>query len=281
VQSSKPITLPPIPLETAKSARAVFGRSNFYLAIGDQAEKLFEGITLADPSGRFRKPPRTMARLYLITIFQFVETLPDHHAADALRERTDWKYALHAPLSYPGLGPDSFCEFRRWLKIEESSRRNLQALLLRMSEVTEFTAGQLPGVDAESVISDVCRISRWANLWEALHQAIEALAGRRPDWLLAVCQPHWFVRYGSQRKHLDLVAETVEEGTLPQAIGADGRYLLEAISKAGDSELAELAEVRALDRLWHEQFEFRANGMRWREEACAGCSLLDLSPHPP
>ncbi|MBO0778539.1 MAG: transposase, partial [Ktedonobacteraceae bacterium] len=33
-------------------------------------------------------------RLALVTIMQFVEGLPDRQAADAVRSRIDWKYAL-------------------------------------------------------------------------------------------------------------------------------------------------------------------------------------------
>jgi transposase len=278
MQSSKPIIFPPIPGETVKSARSVFGRSNFYLAIGDQADKLFDGIALIDPSGSFRKPPRTLAMLYLITIFQFVETLPDHQAADALRGRTDWKYALHLPLNHPGLPPESFCDFRRWLKAEAGGQRDLQTLLLHLSEITKFTARQPTSLDSKLVITFVCQISRLANVWEALHQAMEALASRRPEWLLATSQPHWILRYGSQRRHLDLTGETGEGYALSQAIGTDGYYLLEAISRAGDPGLANLEEVRKLRELWCEQFEYVAGKILWRGEACAGCSVPGLSP---
>ena len=91
-------TFPAIPLDTTKAARAVFGRSNFYLAIGDQANRLFAGINLSDPPWQALKLPSDIARLYLLTIFQFRETLPDNLAADAIQERLDWKYALHLPL---------------------------------------------------------------------------------------------------------------------------------------------------------------------------------------
>lgn len=278
VQSSKPLIFPPIPAETVKAARSVFGQSNFYLTIGDQVDRLFDGVALIDPSGRFLKPPQTTAMLYLITIFQFVETLPDHQAADALRKRADWKYALHLHLASPGLQPDSLCEFRRWLKNDTYGQQNLQTLLQRLSEVAKFTNGQRSIADPKLVISFVCQISRLDNIWESLHEAMEAVASRRPDWLLATSQPHWILRYGSGRRHLELTDELGEERALSQAIGTDGYYLLEAISKAGDPELADLVEVRALRELWREQFDCVAGEVVWRGEACAGCSMLGLSP---
>ena len=41
-------------------------------------------------------------RLALITILQFAERLPDRQAADAVRARLDWKYALGLELEDQG-----------------------------------------------------------------------------------------------------------------------------------------------------------------------------------
>ncbi len=40
------------------------------------------------------QPALSPWRLALITIMQFAEKLPDRQAADAVRARLDWKYAL-------------------------------------------------------------------------------------------------------------------------------------------------------------------------------------------
>jgi transposase len=41
-------------------------------------------------------------RLALVTIFQFMEHLTDRQAADAVRSRLDWQYALSLELTDPG-----------------------------------------------------------------------------------------------------------------------------------------------------------------------------------
>jgi hypothetical protein len=38
--------------------------------------------------------PMLAFRLALVTVFQFMENLTDRQAADAVRSRLDWKYAL-------------------------------------------------------------------------------------------------------------------------------------------------------------------------------------------
>ena len=41
-------------------------------------------------------------RLALVTVFQFMEGLTDRQAADAVRDRLAWKYALSLDLCDPG-----------------------------------------------------------------------------------------------------------------------------------------------------------------------------------
>src|SRR5512133_4221465 len=104
---------PPIPEETAKAALAVFGSSNTYLVIGKQADALFRGIHLQESSPLTPKQHYRLAVLYLSTIFQYLETLPDRLAVDALRERVDWKYALHSSLNPIPIEASTLCEFRK------------------------------------------------------------------------------------------------------------------------------------------------------------------------
>jgi transposase len=54
-------------------------------------------------------PPR---RLALVTVFQFLEHLSDRQAADAVRARIDWKYALSLELTDPGFHFSVLAEFR-------------------------------------------------------------------------------------------------------------------------------------------------------------------------
>jgi hypothetical protein len=52
------------------------------------------------------------SRLALITIRQFAEGFSDRQAAEAVRIRIDWKYALNLELSHPGFDFSVLCEFR-------------------------------------------------------------------------------------------------------------------------------------------------------------------------
>jgi transposase len=268
---------PPIPLDTVKAAQAVFGRSNFYLAIGDQVDSLFEELLLDGSSRHWWITDRLLAMLYLITTFQYIETLPDHLAADALHGRVDWKYALHLPLNYLSLEEGVFCKFRQWLRGNPAGQQDFQTLLLRLSERTAFNPHHV-GLEGSRVITDVCLTSRLGRIWEDLNQALQVLAIRRPDWLLANSLPHWFKRYNHDYRNLNLLEDRPKQKALAQSIGADGYYLLEAISKTRDPNLSDLLEIIKLRQIWDDEFEYVDGKVFWNQEFCAGCSSSGKLP---
>jgi transposase len=51
-------------------------------------------------------------RLALVTVFQFMENVTDRQAADAVRDRLAWKYALSLELTDPGFDHSVLSEFR-------------------------------------------------------------------------------------------------------------------------------------------------------------------------
>jgi hypothetical protein len=268
-------TFPAIPIETVKAAESVFGKSNYYLVIGDQANHLFAGLTLEIPSQSNHTPGNKLAMLYLITVFQYIETLPDPLALNALDERVDWKYALHLPLKNVRMDGSALCEFRKRLLTDRASEQNLQKLLGRLSEVMQFAFNHLISLETDQVVTSVCTYTRLAKIWEAINRALETLATRRPDWLRVNSLPHWYERYGRLHRNLNLKANPPEQEAFAQAIGADGFYILEAISQGRTPEMANLPEISALRQIWEEQFEREVGKVHWRENACAGCPLAD------
>lgn len=260
---------PPVPTETVKAAQSVFGRSNFYLATGDLVNILFSGLILVDPHDRIPKPSRSQAMLYLITIFQHVETLPDNPAADALRLRVDWKYALHLPLTYPGMSASSFCEFRKWLLSDRTGEQNLQKILTRLSEVMLVNGKPCFSLSSGDIVRNVCLLSRLAMVWDSIGEVLGALAAKQPEWLRKVNLPHWYERYGNHHRTINLAAGDSERVDLAQSIGADGAHLLMAISEADAPELASLPEVLAMKQVWRDQYERFGERLSWRKETCS------------
>jgi transposase len=259
---------PPIPIETVKLARSVFGRSNFYLVIGDKANHLFSGLALRPSSDPVDMPARTLAMYHLITVFQYGETLPDLLAADALRERVDWKYALHLPLNHPVREASDFSEFRKWLLSDPVRMENFRTLLTRLAGIVELAGPLNLPCEATQVIAKVCTASRLEKIWDSMSRCLEALAIRRPDLLRIISLPHWYDRYGHHSGTFNLSADCLEQEAFARAVGADGYYLLETVSKECVPELAKLPEIRALREVWDEQYEKTAGAVIWKKETC-------------
>jgi len=75
------------------------------------------------------QPAFTPWRLALVTVFQFLEGLTDRQAADAVRDRLAWKYALSLELTDPGFDHTVLSEFRARL-VEGNAEQRLLDLLL-------------------------------------------------------------------------------------------------------------------------------------------------------
>lgn len=93
---SEPIL--PVPQETAHIARAAFPKGNLYLKMRDELGTFYEDTDFAELFPTRGQPAFSPWRLALITVMQFAEGLSDRQAAEAVRARIDWKYALSLEL---------------------------------------------------------------------------------------------------------------------------------------------------------------------------------------
>ncbi len=100
--SMKPQPIPEIPLEMVRVVRAVFPKGNVYIHLRDTLGSIYQDELFADLYPGRGQPAYAPWRLALVTIFQFMENLTDRQAADAVRSRLDWKYALSLELTDPG-----------------------------------------------------------------------------------------------------------------------------------------------------------------------------------
>ena len=264
-------SLPPVPADTVHAAEAAFGKGNLYLAIGDRVNQLFADVDLTALDRSDEKPVTLLIRLSLATIFQFMEDLPDYQASEAVRTRTDWKYALHLRMDYPGFHPRVLCEFRQRLLSDAAGQQVLQLVFDRLAEAGLFRGKDSQQLGIADVLSMVCTLSRVEETARTMHIALESLTVHRPDWLRTNALPHWYERY--DRKSTALRRARCKAGweELAQAIGNDTQYLLAAIAKACDPGLDLLPEIQALRREWYRQYVRRGDEIVWRSPRCAEC----------
>lgn len=73
--------------------------------------------------------PGHQAKLAVVLVLQFVENLTDRQAAEAVRARIDWKYALGLELTDAGFDYSVLSEFRDRLIGADGGREILDGIL--------------------------------------------------------------------------------------------------------------------------------------------------------
>ena len=116
-------------------------------------------------------------------MLQYVEGLSDRQAADAVRGRIDWKYALGLPLTDPGFDHTVLSEFRSRLVEGKAERLLLDTLLKRLEECDLVKARGRQRTDSTHVLADVRRLNRLERVGETLRAALNELAMMAPEWL--------------------------------------------------------------------------------------------------
>ena len=142
--------------------------------------------------------------LALASVLQYVEGLSDRQAADAVRGRIDWKYALGLELTDPGFDHTVLSEFRSRLVNGQAEQRLL-----------DTSAGTMPGTrpdpsagpaahGLDSCLAAVRVLNRLERVGETMRAALNELAVMAPDWLQALAPAEWYRRYGSRVENYHL-----------------------------------------------------------------------------
>lgn len=240
-----------IPPHTALAARSAYGLDNAYLLVGDRLARWLQGLSARSLSATFLHERRwSDLVLALVTVFQYVEHLPDHAAADAVRTRLDWKYALHLPLDHPGIEYPVLGSFRRRLLDDEAERIAFQCLLDWLAMIG-FLESEHARQDSCHVLQAVDVLSRAHAATEAMSQALEAIATRYSDWLRQVALPHWYQRYGHPPPGEAQKSPSGDSAYLLAVVWDDMAYLLESAGNLGPSALGALPEMQALRAIRH------------------------------
>src|SRR5882724_9430189 len=127
--SLQPRTVELVPEQTQRVARAAFPKGNLYMRMRDEFGTFFTDEQFSDLFPKCGQPAQQPWRLALVTIMQFAEGLSDRQAADAVRSRIDWKYALSLDLEDAGFDSSLLCEFRTRLLKGEAEARLLDTML--------------------------------------------------------------------------------------------------------------------------------------------------------
>src|SRR3954471_21659845 len=272
----------PIPDATRRVARAAFPKGTLAMRLADRLGAIHRDEQFAALFPDRGQPALSPARLALVTVLQFVEGLSDRQAADAVRGRIDWKYALGLELTDPGFDHTVLSEFRLRLVGGEAALLLLDTLLARVRELELLKRRGRQRTDSTHVLAAVRTLNRLERVGETLRAALNELATVAPDWLRALAPAAWYERYGERVENYDLPKSEAERQALALVVGADGWQLLRAIEAAERPELGELPAVRILRRVWDEQYVETAGQVALRAvEAMPSPAGLVASPYDP
>ena len=254
-------SIPPVPDDTARIARAAFRRGNPCLLLRDQLGAVFDDAGFADLYPRRGQPAYAPWRLALVTLLQFREGLSDRQAAEAVRARIDWKYLLALDLADPGFDHSLLCEFRGRLLGGDATERLLARVLDVAREGGLLKARGRQRTDSTHVLAAVRELNRIELLAETLRAALNAITVAAPDWLRAVAHPDWYERYGRRIEEMRLPEIGPKRDAYVVQVGADGYRLLDALAEKGTpADVAALPVVAVLRRVWARHFERSEGG---------------------
>ena len=124
-----------IPTQTVRVAQAAFPKGNIYIRMRDELGVIYDEEIFANLFAIRGQPAIAPWRLALISIMQFAEGLSDRQAADAVRGRIDWKYALGLDLGDCGFDFSVLSEFRNRLIDGGIEQELFEKMLSRLREV--------------------------------------------------------------------------------------------------------------------------------------------------
>ena len=233
-----------IPDETARVARAAFPKGNPYMRMYDELGPLYSNPLFAHLFPNNGQPSEDPARLALVLIMAFAEGLSDRQAADGVRSRIDWKYALALPLDDPGFDASVLSEFRSRLLTGQAERLLFDTLLEKLRERQLVKPGGRQRTDSTHVLAASTVLNRLECIGETLRHALNTLASVAPAWLLSWVPSVWFDRYGQRFEEYRLPPGKPERYALAEEIGADGRQVLMVVDATDSpSWLRELEAV--------------------------------------
>ena len=206
--SLKPELIPEIPDETKRIAKAAFPKGNIYMRMRDELGTFYTDEKFVSLFPLRGQPAYSPWRLALVSVMQYAENLSDRQAADAVRARIDWKYALSLELTDPGFDYSVLSEFRQRLLDGGLEQEMLDMMLNRFKASGLLKTRGKQRTDSSHVLASIRVLNRLENVGETLRAALNSLASfcgkvcrkrqAAPEWLVEVAPPEWYDRYSSR-----------------------------------------------------------------------------------
>jgi transposase len=269
-----------MPEETGRIGKMLLKENDSYRLIGGQLFEKWEEEGFVDLYSYEGKPGYSPVILAFVSVFQFMEGLADQQAAQALRMRLDWKYALHLPLEDEGFDFSVLSEFRDRLIECEAVKRVFEKLVEQIRWMGLIKERGKQRSDSIAMLVKVRRLSRIEMVVETLRLAVIALVAANREWCEEVIPPSWEEKYGERFVRQRYSEQEWKE--YEANIGNDGEWLLKRLRVGGaPAELQDLPEVQVLSTVSAQQFQEAQEQMVYKDLKKYDGHTQIQTPHDP
>ncbi|THA33508.1 transposase [Streptomyces sp. A1547] len=175
------------------------------------------------------RPGLSPAQLATVCVLQFLLNLSDRQAAEAVRCRIDFKYALAMELDDPGFHHSVLTDFRDRLCEGDRADQLLDLALERMRDAGLLKERGRQRTDSTQILAAARELTRLELVLEAVRGALEETARRAPEVLDELVDTDWAKRYG---RPVRLASQPSHPVTRLTQAGADARRLLDRLPPA-------------------------------------------------
>jgi transposase len=243
-----------IPEATVRAAQRAFPKGNRYLTMYETLGPIFTNPDFVDLYAHRGHPAESPARLALVLVFQHIEQLSDAEAAEAVRARLDWKYALALDIDDPGFDATILGDFRARLLAAGAEERLLTIMLDTLVDAGLLHARGRQRSDSLHVLGNLRCLSRLTLVAETMRAALNDLADTDPDWLTAHLDPTWAERSTVRVEEYRLPKDAATRRVLETTIGQDGYTLLSSLAETDTPDLLrQRPAIHVLRQVWVQQ----------------------------
>jgi transposase len=268
-----------IPPDTAHVGGDILAEDDPYRLVGDGVNNLLCLENFRDLYSKLGRGAVCPIILSLITVFQFLENIPDRVAARWVVTRIDWKYALHLPLSWLGFHFSDLSNFRQRLLEHGAEALVFEQVLKWVRSCGFLKKYGKQRSDSSHIVGCVEQLSRLELVWETLRLALRAVKTSAPAWYEQTIPAAFHEVYAERQSDWRLSDE--EAALALEKAGSDGFWLLDHLTESPQGVL-DLPEVATLRTVWEQQFvrQTESEKVIVRQPPIKGKELI-VSPHDP
>jgi len=268
-----------VPSLTAQIARASNPGGTTAMWVRDRLDGLWSDEDFVDWYPRDGRRGLSPARLATVCVLQFLLGLSDRQAAEAVRCRIDFKYALAMELDDPGFHHSVLTDFRERLTGDGRADHLLDLALARLKQAGLVHDRTTQRTDSTHVLAAVRDLTRLELVTESVRAALEEVARTAGHLLVGLVDEDWGRRYG---RPVRLGKNPTRPKNRILAAGQDGYRLLEHLHDH-PSGYRPGSQAEALRQILVQNYYHDAAGrLCWRTSEDGGLppsSLAIVSPY--